>query len=76
MSLELCLPLIPTRAVVFFDDRSFNSLVEHGLGERKAFEDWLSAHHELAAQELPDLQYATKPRPFLGTRRATRRASS
>jgi len=70
-ALEFCLPLIPARTIFFFDDWSINSLAERGLGERKAFEDWLSAHPELDAQEIPDLQYAAKARAFLVTRRAS-----
>lgn len=51
-ALEFCLPVIGQEAVVFFDDW-WPYLAERNLGEKKAFDEFLSDHREFSADQLP-----------------------
>lgn len=69
--LAFCAPLIGRQAVMVFDDWHAGGLADKGMGEAKAFEEFLDAHRELVAGEIPGLNYKDKPDPmiFLVTRR-------
>jgi O-methyltransferase len=51
-ALEFCEPLIGDHAVVLFDDWMPHTLGAARTGERRAFEEFLAAHPDLAAEEL------------------------
>jgi hypothetical protein len=52
-ALDFCAPFITDEVVVFFDDwDGGRNLAAKGLGERRAFDEFLAEHPELAAQEL------------------------
>jgi O-methyltransferase len=65
-ALVFCEPLIRDRAVIFFDDWPGDGPEAQGLGERRAFQELLAEHPDLAAEELEP--YAQKGRAFLVTR--------
>ena len=65
--LEFCAPLIAPEAVVFFDDWDAGGLAERGLGERRAFEEFLAAHPEFSADPFPS--YSPESRAFVVSRR-------
>jgi len=50
--LEFCAPLIHDHAVILFDDWWPGTLGAARTGERRAFEEFLAAHPDLAAEEL------------------------
>jgi hypothetical protein len=50
--LEFVEPLIRDRAVLFFDDWKVAGLDQRNLGEKKAFDEFLSAHPELETSGL------------------------
>jgi O-methyltransferase len=52
-ALAFCTPLIRDNAVMFFDDWNSGDLAAKGLGERRAFEEFLAANPDLRAEELP-----------------------
>lgn len=56
-ALTFCRPLIQDAVVIFFDDWHAGGLAEKGLGERRAFEEFLLGNPHLSARELPDLAY-------------------
>jgi hypothetical protein len=68
VALEFCTPLIRDRTVVYFDDWAVLDLADRGLGERAAFESWLTEHPELAAEALPILSYSPDSRAFMISR--------
>ena len=68
-ALEFCTPLIRDRTVIFFDDWSAAQLAERGMGEARAFGDWLEAHPEMSAVEAPELSYEKDCKPFIVSRR-------
>jgi O-methyltransferase len=51
-ALEFCAPLIGDHAVIVFDDWWPHTLGAARTGERRAFEEFLAAHPDLAAEEL------------------------
>jgi O-methyltransferase len=57
-ALAFCAPLIRDQATIVFDD--WNS---SGLGERRAFEEFLAEHPDLKTEELPS--YSEKAKVFL-----------
>lgn len=65
-ALWFCEPLIHSRAVVFFDDWASKS-VEHNVGEKEAFKEFLDAFPSFHAQPLSS--YSPNARVFLLTRR-------
>jgi O-methyltransferase len=69
--LAFCEPLIGAQAVLVFDDWHASGLADRGMGEAKAFEEFLATHEELRAEELHGLNYKDKRDPmiFLVTRR-------
>ena len=71
--LAFCEPLIGSQAVLVFDDWHASDLAEKGMGEAKAFEEFLATHPEFEATELPGLNYKDKRDPmlFLVTRRTS-----
>jgi predicted O-methyltransferase YrrM len=75
-ALEFCAPLIRDRAVIFFDDWSAEGLAERGMGESRAFSDWLAAHPEMIAEDAPDLRYESDARPFVVRRRVVEEPQS
>jgi len=68
-ALDFLTPLMGDRSLVYFDDWAVVDLHDRGLGERAAFEAWLAAHPEFAAEEQPALNYSHDARAFLVTRR-------
>ena len=66
-ALRFCAPLIRDRAAVFFDDWDSGDLAAKGLGERRAFEEFLAGNPELAAEELE----TRTSKVFLVTRKRT-----
>jgi predicted O-methyltransferase YrrM len=74
-ALEFCAPLIRDRAVVYFDDWSADGLAERGMGEARAFAEWLAAHPDMEAEDAPELAYDPDARPFVVTRRASEDAA-
>lgn len=50
--LRFCEPLIQDEVVIFFDDWNSNNLAEKNLGEKKAFDEFISAHPEFVVQEF------------------------
>ncbi|MDB5947611.1 MAG: uncharacterized protein JWQ33_2637 [Ramlibacter sp.] len=67
-ALLFCEPLIRDRAVIFFDDWHWGSLAEQGLGERRAFDEFLARHTDIEAG--PFESYGESSVAFLLTRRA------
>lgn len=65
-ALEFCGPLIKDRAVILFDDWNASDLGAKGMGERRAFEEFLAANPSLTAERLPS--YFRKSEVFLVTR--------
>lgn len=51
-ALDFCAPLIKKRAVIFFDDWPGDNPQSKGLGERRAFEEFLSGNPDVTAEEL------------------------
>jgi O-methyltransferase len=70
VALDFLTPLVTDRTIIFFDDWDAMGVADRGMGERVAFEEWLSAHPEFKAEELPDLAYGDDARTFLVTRLA------
>jgi hypothetical protein len=70
VALDFLAPLVTHRTVIFFDDWDALGIADRGMGERVAFEEWLSAHPEFQAEELTDLAYGDDARTFLVTRLA------
>ncbi|HEY1384769.1 MAG TPA: TylF/MycF/NovP-related O-methyltransferase [Dongiaceae bacterium] len=69
-TLWFCEPLIGDVAVVFFDDWASKS-VQHNLGEREAFQEFLDEFPGFSAEPLPT--YSPNARVFLLTRRKNAR---
>lgn len=64
-ALAFCEPLVDTQTVLVFDDWHASNLAEKGMGEAKAFEEFLAEHPHLSARELPGLNYKDKRDPML-----------
>jgi hypothetical protein len=71
-ALGFCAPLIQDRAVVVFDDWNSGGLAAKGLGERRAFEEFMAVNPDLRAKELDT--YHENAKVFLVTRTGTREA--
>ena len=67
-ALRFAAPLLGRRAVVVFDDWHHAGLAERGLGEKRAFEEFLAEHPEFRAE--PFGSYAPKAEVFALTRSA------
>ncbi len=67
-ALDFCAPLIKDQSVIFFDDWNSAALAEKNLGEKKAFDEFLSEHPEFTAEPLRS--YSEGSAVFLVTRRA------
>jgi O-methyltransferase len=52
-ALRFCAPLIRDRAVVVLDDWNAGGLASKGMGERRAFEEFLAEHDDLESRRLP-----------------------
>lgn len=65
-ALWFCEPCIQDRAVIFFDDWASKS-VEHNVGEKEAFREFLDAFPSLQADPLSS--YSSNARVFVLTRR-------
>jgi hypothetical protein len=70
-ALDFCAPLIVERAVILFDDWHAADLAERGLGEKRAFDEFLAANPDLAAERLPS--YTKNAEVFLVRRVAESR---
>jgi O-methyltransferase len=62
-ALDFCAPLIRDGAVIFFDDWRSQHLDERNLGEKRAFDEFLSLHGEFVADRLDS--YAATSEMFL-----------
>lgn len=69
-ALAFSAPLIGRQAVVYFDDWNAGGLADKGMGERRAFEEFLAEHRDLTAEPLDELNYKDKSdvKVFLVTR--------
>ena len=65
-ALAFCAPLIRDRAVVFLDDWNTGGLAAKGLGERRAFEEFLAGNPDLRVEELSP--YSEYSKVFFVTR--------
>jgi O-methyltransferase len=65
-ALAFCAPLIRDRAMVFFDDWGPGGLAAKGLGESRAFGEFLAGNPDLTAEELPP--YSDDSKVFFVTR--------
>ena len=63
-ALEFCKPFIQDDVVIFFDDWNSYDLAAKGLGERKAFEEFLATNTHLSARELKNLSYNKESTAF------------
>jgi O-methyltransferase len=54
-ALAFCAPLILDRAVIFFDNWNSSGLAEKGLGEKRAFDEFLAEHPEFRATDLQEM---------------------
>jgi hypothetical protein len=70
-ALEFCATLIHDDAVVFFDDWWPESLGANGMGEKRAFDEFLEAHPVFTVTEL-DSYYPKAARVFLVSRSPVR----
>ncbi|MGH8872816.1 MAG: class I SAM-dependent methyltransferase [Acidimicrobiia bacterium] len=68
-ALGSCAPLIQDRAVIVFDDWNSGGLAAQGLGERRAFEEFMAGNPDLGATELET--YHENAKVFLITRMET-----
>ena len=59
-ALAFAAPLLGPRTIIYFDDWHAAGMAEKGEGERRAFEELLAAHPDLAARELHGLDYNDK----------------
>jgi hypothetical protein len=50
--LKFCAPMIPDRAVIFFDDWFAAGLAEKNMGEKRAFDEFLADHPEFTASDF------------------------
>jgi hypothetical protein len=66
--LKFCEPLIQDEVVIFFDDWNSNNLADKNLGEKKAFDEFLQEHSDLAVKEFGN--YAAHTACFIVTRQA------
>jgi O-methyltransferase len=66
-ALEFCAPLIRDEAVVFFDDWWPESLGANGMGEKRAFDEFLESHPVFTATELASY-YPKAAKVFLVSR--------
>jgi O-methyltransferase len=71
-ALEFCEPLIADEAVVIFDDWHSADLAERGLGEKRAFLEFLSEHPHFFVEEFGT--YIGNARVFLVSRQSTEHA--
>jgi O-methyltransferase len=67
-ALEFCYPLIRHDAVLFFDDWWPDSLAGKGMGEKRAFAEFLEAHPDVTATEL-ESYYPKAAKVFLVSRK-------
>jgi hypothetical protein len=65
-ALAFCAPLIGDEAVVFFDDWFSGGLADRNEGEKRAFEEFLSAHPEFKAEDFGD--YGCNSKAFVLSR--------
>lgn len=70
LALAFCAPLIHDHAAVLFDDwHSGGDLAALGLGEKRAFDEFLAANPELVAVEAPS--YCTNAAVFMVSRKGS-----
>jgi O-methyltransferase len=67
VALEFVEPLIRDQAILLFDDWKLAGLDEKNLGEKRAFDEFLASHPELAVSSLPP--YSNLSHVCLVTRR-------
>lgn len=70
-ALEFCGPLIHDHAVFFFDDWWPDSLAVSGMGEKRAFDEFLAANPHFTTTEL-ESYYPRSAKVFLVSRKAQR----
>lgn len=63
-ALAFCLPMIQDEVILFFDDWQSYQMADKGLGEKKAFEEFLAVNPQFVAQELPHLGYSDTSTAF------------
>ena len=74
VALAFCEPLLADESVIIFDDWHAGDGERPRDGERRAFEEFLDAHPQFTAKELPELAYSRTSAVFRVARRQTRRA--
>jgi hypothetical protein len=62
-ALEFCGPLIADRVVILFDDWHAGGLAARGLGEKRAFDEFMAVNPDLSAERL--LSYSANAEVFL-----------
>jgi hypothetical protein len=67
-ALSFCAPLIRKQAIIFFDDWYTFGLAEKGMGERRAFDEFLTENPGFVSRELPALRYSTYSNVFYVSR--------
>jgi len=60
-SLNFCKSLIVDKAIIVFDDWNSGNLADHGLGEKKAFTEFLAENPQFVAEEFGEYNYRNKP---------------
>lgn len=68
-ALDFCKPLIKDKTIMVFDDWHSGELAAKGMGEKRAFDEFLEASPELSSTYLEDLSgYSDRAAVFLVTR--------
>lgn len=73
-ALDFCAPLIRDHTVIVFDDWHAGGLASRNLGEKRAFDEFLSRHPEFVAERLshgPFGSYSDNAEIFLVSRRSS-----
>lgn len=71
-ALQFAAPFISGVAIFVFDDWHSGQLSRRGLGERRAFEEFLDEHPEFSATPLRELRYTRHAEVFLVEQRHSR----
>jgi hypothetical protein len=68
-ALDFCRPLIKDETIIVFDDWNSYGLAAKGMGEKRAFDEFVQATPSLSSRYLPDVSgYSDNAAAFLVTR--------